>query len=477
MPDSPRPFRPRNLLLAGALVLLVGGLFLASSEQTRRKVELRAAELAGDVAIRVVAARSEGGTEQEAGHSADFIQIPIEVRKLADNVYQARGVANTQLITTANGHVVFDTGLSLQAAKQRRLLAEAVPEAPITHVILSHSHQDHAGGTPFWVEEGTEIVAHREYPEEQRYLKDLEDYFWFRNRTLFPFMPETPPKIGLFAYGGVVPTILVDQPEILRFEQGGVRFEVLPTPGAEGADNLCLWLPDQKILFSGDFFGPNFPQFPNVFTMRGEKVRKPIEYIASLERLIALEPEMIVPSHQDPIVGRQKILSDLIKMRDAVRYVHDATIAGMNAGKTVHQLMKEIVLPKELEVTQIHGRVSWAVKSIWEYYSTWFHFESTTELYPVPASVVRSEIAALAGVDALARKAAIHVDARRNVEALHLLEIALAGDPTHVAALETRLAALEDLLEQAEATFQNSYEMDWLKYRIRVTVEAISGER
>ena len=470
MSDSPGPFRPRNLLFGAGLVLLVGGLYLAGSDDARRMAKLRTAELAGDLAIRVVAARapSEG-----AGHSADFIQIPIEVRKLADNVYQARGVANTHLITTTEGHVVYDTGLSLQAAKQKRLLDEAAPDAPITHVILSHSHQDHAGGTPFWLEDGTEIIAHREYPEEQRYLKELEDYFWFRNRTLFPFMPETPPKTGIFAYGGVVPTILVDQPEILRFEQGGVRFEVLPTPGAEGADNLSLWLPDQKILFSGDFFGPNFPQFPNVFTMRGEKIRKPIEYITSLEQIIALEPEMIVPSHQDPIVGRENILADLILMRDAVRYVHDATIAGMNAGKTVHELMQEIVLPPELEVTQIHGRVSWAVKSIWEYYSTWFHFDSTTELYPVPASVVRGEIAELAGVEPLAEKAAAHVASGRHVEALHILEIALAGDPSNRMALETRRAALQALLEEAETTFQNSYEMDWLKYRIRVTDEAL----
>ena len=471
MSESPGLFRPRNLLLGGGLAVLVAGLFFANSDDARRAAELRAAELAGDVAIRVVAARSPG--EGQHGHSADFIQNPIEVRQLADNVYQATGVASTQLITTPEGHVVYDTGLSMQAAKQRRLLMEAVPNAPITHVVLSHSHQDHAGGAPFWIEDATQIVAHQEYPEEQRYLKQLEDYFWFRNRTLFPFMPESPPKTGMFAYGGVVPTVLVDQPDILRFEQGGVRFEVLATPGAEGADNLSLWLPDQKIFFSGDFFGPNFPQFPNVFTMRGEKIRKPIEYITSLEQVIALEPEMIIPSHQDPIVEKDRILADLIRMRDAVRYVHDATIAGMNAGKTVHELMKEVVLPPELEVSQIHGRVSWAVKSIWEYYSTWFHFDSTTELYPVPASVVAPEIAELAGVDALTERAAVHVAAGRNLEALHLLEVALAGSPTHRLALETRRAALENLLEQAESTFQNSYEMDWLKYRIRVTDEAL----
>ena len=461
---------PRRLLLgAGFVVLLIAAIFLLSMD-ARRATERRVAEAVGELATRVIAENSEAG----GGAAADFIAIPIEVRQLGDIVFQARGVANTQVIATSEGHVVFDTGLATQSAKQRRLLVEALPPGRITHVILSHSHQDHVGGTRFWVDDETQIVAHRAFSEEQRYLVELQDYLWSRNRMLFPFIPKSPPKSGFLAYGGIEPTLLVDEQLPLRFEQGGVRFEVLSTPGAEGLDNLCLWLPDKKILFAGDTFGPNFPQFPNIFTMRGEKVRKPIEYIASLEKLIALEPEMVVPSHQDPIIGRDKIRADLIKMRDAVRFVHDATIAGMNAGKTVDELMASIELPEELILPQRHGRVSWAVKSIWEYYATWFHFDSTTELYAVPVSSIQPELAALAGVDAITERAARHVEVGDNLEALHLLEVALAGDPKHRVALETRLAALEDLLRIAESTLQNSYEIDWLKYRIRSTGERLA---
>ena len=462
-------FRFRYVVFALIALVAIGAGVLLVSDDARRAAELRVAEAAGDAAAAYLAENASGG------HAADFIKIPIEVRKLHDIVYQARGVANTQVVATDAGHVVFDTGLATQAAKQRRLLGEALPPGPITHVVLSHSHQDHVGGTRWWQEEGTEIVAHREYPEEQRYLKALEPYLFQRNRTLFPWMPESPPQSGPFVYGDVVPTRLVDDHEPYRFEQGGVEFVVLGTPGAEGADNICLWLPQHKILFSGDFFGPNFPQFPNVFTMRGEKVRKPMEYIESLEKIIALEPEMIVPSHQDPVSGAAEIRADLVKMRDAVKHVHDAVIAGMNAGKTVHQLMEEITLPPELALTQIHGRVSWAVKSIWEYYATWFHFDTTTELYTVPASAVHAEIADLAGVEPLVERAVVHVEGDDSLRALHLLEIALAREPSHRKGLETRRAALQQLLARAEATTQNSYEMDWLKYRIRATDEALDA--
>ena len=455
--------RKRGRLTTSRVIWLLLAVGLSGCDDVKQSAELRAAEFAGDVAAKRLA--SIGETERSA---ADLINVPVEVRKLADFIYQARGVSNTHVIATSEGNVVFDTGLAIQSAKQRQLLGEAVPGA-VTHVILSHSHQDHVGGVRFWVEDETEIVAHAEFSEEQRYLKDLEPYFWYRNRTLFPFMPESPPDIGLLEFGNIEPTLTVDDGAPLRFEQGGVRFEVLSTPGAEGADNLSLWLPDQKILFSGDFFGPLFPQFPNVFTMRGEKVRKPIEYLASLERIIELAPEMIVPGHNDPITGADGIKVSLVKMRDAVRYVHDATIAGMNAGKTVHELMAEIKLPAELELSQVHGRVSWAVKSIWEYYASWFHFDSTTELYHVPANSVHGDLVELAGVEALVDRAEAHIEAFRPLEALHLLEIALGDGADHRPGLEARWKALDMLLKEARETTMNSYEMDWLEYQLRET--------
>jgi hypothetical protein len=46
------------------------------------------------------------------------------------------------------------------------IVGAAIPDAPINYIVLSHSHADHIGGTRFWTDEGTEIVAHRNFEEE-----------------------------------------------------------------------------------------------------------------------------------------------------------------------------------------------------------------------------------------------------------------------------------------------------------------------
>jgi alkyl sulfatase BDS1-like metallo-beta-lactamase superfamily hydrolase len=456
-------------ILLVAVVLVVAGIAWQqfSGGDLKQQAMIKAASVAGDVAAEMM-------DRADSERANQLHNVPISIEKINDFIYQARGIGNTHVITTSEGHVLYDTGISIQAAKQLQLLKEAMPEGDITHIIASHSHADHTGGVKFWKEPDTQIIAHTDFAEEQRYLTELEPYFWNRNRLLFPFMPEEPPKGGMFGYGGVEPTITVSDWQVYKFEQGGVEFEIYGTPGAEGADNAVLWLPQEKILFSGDTFGPMFPQFPNVFTMRGEKVRKPIEYIKSLDLMIALQPEMIVPSHFSPVVGVENTVGGMQRMRDAVQYVHDATVAGMNAGKSMGQLMDQIQLPPELTLTQGHGKVSWAVKSIWEYYSTWFHFESTTELYATPARAVYADLGELAGVDALVERAAGYRSQDQCVHALHLLEMALARQADSRSALAEQKACLESMLEDAQV-LNNSYEVMWLEAQIADTGAQLDG--
>ena len=154
--------------------------------------------------------------------------------------------------------------------------------------------------------------------------------------------------------------------------------------------------------------------------------------------------------------------------------IHNEVIKGMNEGKTVHQLMKEIQLPPELEITQEHGRVSWAVKSTWEYYATWFHFDTPTELYPVPPRDIYADLAELAGVEPLLAKATEHLAADEPIHALHFLEVVLELEPENVVAMEGQIAAYEILLQDAIDITKNSYEKDYMRTLIAQTKERLA---
>ena len=458
------------LLLCGAWFWLAGN----TGVDISKRAQLMALDVINDAATaRLGDVRSQAETH---GSAAELIQRPIETVEIGENVHLATGVGNVIMITTSEGNVLFDSGLVLQTPQQLDAL-RAVSDAPIHTIVLSHSHADHVGGARFFADDNTRIIAHRQFTEEQRYLTALEPYQYRRNRTLFPWMPtwEDRPDTVLMRYGGIVPDITVDDWETFSFTLGGVTFEVIGAPGAEGADNAVMWLPQQKILFSGDFFGLQFPQFPNIFTMRGEKVRRPIEYIRSLDQLISLGAEVVVPGHMNPSRGAAQITTDMLRIRDAVQYVHDATVAGMNEGKSVYELMREIKLPPHLALNQNHGKVDWAVRSIWDYYTGWFHFDSTTELYPVPARDIYADLARVAGTDALLALGRDYLLRGQPVNTLHVVEIVLAAEPTRRDALEQRLRALAALMDAAEHGLRNDYEIYWLKARLADTAARLES--
>jgi alkyl sulfatase BDS1-like metallo-beta-lactamase superfamily hydrolase len=247
------------------------------------------------------------------------------------------------------------------------------------------------------------------------------------------------------------------------FELGGLQLELLAVPGGETTESMAIWLPQHKICFAGNLFSALFGHFPNLVTVRGDRYRDPLKFVASLDRVAALEPELLLVGHNDPVEGKQLIADELARLRGAVLYVHDQVVDGMNTGKDVHTLMREIQLPPELEVGQGYGKVAWSVRAIWENYAGWFHHQSTTELYGVPRSSVNEDIVELtSGPDALAARALEKVDAGQLQQAIHLTDIALSVDRDHRAALTAAVLAHEGL----EAESVNFWETSWLRRQI-----------
>jgi len=388
----------------------------------------------------------------------DLLRNGDRAIKVNDSIYLVQGFGNTFLVTTPEGNVVIDTSNATHARTHKKLL-EAVNSGPIKYIILTHGHQDHTGGIPLWKQPGTQIIAQRNHVEFVNYQKRLERFFALRNSAQLGF-PE--PQVGAWAgnYAAKIePTILFD--DKYEFTLGGLTFIILHTPG-ETPDHLSVWVPQLKAAFTGDNY---YASFPNIYTLRGTPPRPALDYVNSLDRVLALKPDLVLPSHGQPIVGGQEVARKLKQMRDAILYVHDETVKGMNAGKDVFTLMREIKLPPELALGESYGKVSWSVRGIYEGYAGWFDLNTAT-MYEQPASAVDADVVRLAGgPEAIVKLATERLQAGQTVEALRLTDFALAADGTQPQALAVRLKALEALRDRC----RNTNERGWLDYAIRTT--------
>jgi alkyl sulfatase BDS1-like metallo-beta-lactamase superfamily hydrolase len=384
-------------------------------------------------------------------------------------IFMARDISNAHLVTTSDGDVMINTGF-FDDANQARNLALLAPHrtGPLRHIVLTQSHADHFGGVPVFKEAGTKVIGGPGFNEALADMMRLQPFFGPRSKKLWgsTLKRGSAPKPA----PDVMPDILVDR--TYRFEQGGRTFELISAPDGETVDNLIVWMPKEKIAFTGNLVGPVWLSMPFLCTLRGDKLRMVWNYLKSLEKLRALGAEMVITGHGEPITGRDRIAADIDRMHGAVSWVRDYTLDGMNAGKTVHELMRDVALPDHLKIGEFHGKVSWAVRTIWEEYAGWLHYEDgTTALYGVPRSSVHADLCELAGgAGILAARAQVHVEAGRLLEAIHLLDVALGAEPQNLAALKIKKVALDHLLVASGGT--NLSETMWLKSEI-AAVEAV----
>jgi alkyl sulfatase BDS1-like metallo-beta-lactamase superfamily hydrolase len=240
-----------------------------------------------------------------------------------------------------------------------------------------------------------------------------------------------------------------------------VKFEIYSTPG-ETPDHLSVWIPQWKAAFTGDNF---YASFPNIYTLRGTEPRMALDYIHSLDRVLSWRPEILLPSHGPVLTGETEIATRVKMYRDAIRYVHDAVVMGMNAGKDVFTLMREIHLPENLNVGEGYGKLTWSIRGIYEGYAGWFDLNPAT-MYTAPPSSPYADLVKLAGgPDPVVARALEVLKNCEAPEALRLLDAALAADGTHRGAWEARLKVLEYLRDQSK----NSNERGWLEYSIKET--------
>ncbi len=381
-------------------------------------------------------------------------------------VYRSGGTTAAYLVLTDNGRIIVNTGMGYEAPHHKRVF-DAVRPGPTHHIVTTQAHVDHVGGVDLFKDPGTTYIAQANNPAcqvDDRRIQGLRMRtagIWFDTlgtdaRRIAEQNPGVPMRQSQ-------PTPDVTFDERLGLDVDGLRVELLAAVG-ETTDCAVVWLPQHRVALVSNLFGPLFPHFPNLNTLRGDKYRFVEPQLATNRMVRALRPEILVTGRHDPIVGADLIGASLERLHDAVDYVHRRALEGFNEGADVWTLMREIELPPELRVGQGYGKVSWAVRTLWETYVGWFKLQSTTELHPDPAGAALAELVHAAGADTALDRAEAALARGDAVVAIRLGEAVSSTGHDERRLRELMAAAHRHLLDHGgEESF---WESGWLRTQV-----------
>src|SRR5262245_10416573 len=184
---------------------------------------------------------SAATTAVNAQQQPQYQTGPIVIKQLKGNVYLAQAgpapAANSGVIIGNNGVIVIDAKGSADAGKEMLAAIGKLTPKPVTHVILTHSDGDHINGLASFPK-GITIIAHENNKKEQ------EAALARGARGTSPVNP--------------LPTQVVTKGrETLTID--GVNFTLLHWDHAHTNGDLVVYLPDQKVAFTGDLVATVIP--------------------------------------------------------------------------------------------------------------------------------------------------------------------------------------------------------------------------
>jgi cyclase len=222
--------------------------------------------------------------------------VPLSVKRFSDTVYWTAGGAggNTGIIIGKDGVIVVDAKTTAASAKEVLAEIAKLTPKPVTTVIITHSDGDHVNGLAGFPT-GLTIIS------QENCKKEMEASASARNPA---------PQDHL-------PTKTVDKKEALTIN--GVRLNLLYFGPAHTSGDLIIYLPDQKIAFTGDIVVTNQPApYPIVHL---NKHGSSEGWIQNMRGILALKADKLVPGHGDlqTRANLQKLLASAQERRATIK--------------------------------------------------------------------------------------------------------------------------------------------------------------
>ncbi|MCG7948629.1 MAG: MBL fold metallo-hydrolase [Candidatus Thiodiazotropha taylori] len=253
----------------------------------------------------------------------------LKTEKLAENVYALIGPltnrdpenlgnnANFGVIVTDDGVVLIDSGATDKGARMIHAAIKEITDKAVTWVINSGGQDHRWMGNGYFKALGATIIASEKAVADQKARRESQlDRLW-----------SLVGKEGLEGTDYIYADESFSQQKLLMV--GDTRIEIHHAGHAHTPGDSYIWLPQHKIVFSGDIVYTD--RMLGVGSMSAHK-----SWIAAFEAMAAKQPEIVVGGHGNPAT-LAKAKADTY---DYLLFLREAVLAFMDQGNSLEDIGK-----------------------------------------------------------------------------------------------------------------------------------------
>jgi cyclase len=277
----------------------------------------RAGLICGAVLAVALGAAAVSAQQMPPGGGRGGAPQPLTVHQLNQNVSWVEGAGgNSVIIIGTNGVIVVDTKTTASAGAELVADVAKITPKPITTAIVTHSDGDHVNGLASFPA-GITIIAQENCKTEMQAASGSPE-----GVALADHMPNR---------------VVTKNSENATID--GVHLRFLHFVPAHTSGDLMVYLPDDKIMLTGDIVVAQSP-YPLI---HAEKNGSSEGWITTVKGILATDAMTFVPGH-GPVQTRedlQKRLADTIARRDQIK----ALVAQGKSLDEVRQALNETPPP------------------------------------------------------------------------------------------------------------------------------------
>ena len=210
----------------------------------------------------------------------------ITTHKLRGNVFVLEGSGgNIAVFAGQQGKVMIDAGITATRPKIEKAL-NAIGKQPVTHLVNTHWHFDHADGNEWVHAAGAKIVAHENTKKRLMETQRVEDWD-------FSFPPSP---------AGAIPTETFSEDREVEYE--GCKLHFVCYEAAHTDSDIGVHFVDQNILHTGDTYWNGI--YPFIDYSTGGSIDGKIAACAK-SLAIADNKTIVIPGHGAPVSNKSEL--------------------------------------------------------------------------------------------------------------------------------------------------------------------------